>query len=150
MGFFDKILQGLGFEGEESDKKEEKTLNTEKVTNQKIETEYQNINNEEKIFTPQKKFENLEDNSSIENLLNSVIQEKNPAQRNTIKVRPNTQTEVETYLGQLKFENNLIMDLSSFNEHDIFRAMDFIAGYCKCLNANIKKLDDHTFLLEIK
>lgn len=117
MGFFDKILQGLGFEGEDDS-----------CTAPRI--------------GEKEKKELISD-------FDSKLDLKTKKKRKLIKFAPKSQSEVEKILEDLKYNNDVIINLEYFNDSDVLRAMDFIAGYCKCLGASIKKIDEYTFSLEL-
>jgi len=118
VSFFDKILKGLGFEGEdEITEKKEKPKKIEKETKVSNQFNLQELNNNQK-------------------------QEKK-----AVEISPQNQEGVQSAIDFLKAGKSVRIDLSAFGENDIFRAMDFVWGACYCLGANIKKINETTFLL---
>ena len=119
MGFFSKVLKGLGFE----DDKPQKPKATEQQN--KNEVTY-NIGAQYDLTTK-----------------NDEPKEK----KQTQEFCPTSQVEVQKIVEFLREEDGAIVDLSKLSSQDYIRALDFLSGaiYVKC--GKIQRLDGKKFML---
>lgn len=122
MGFFDKLLQGLGFEGEEEEPKKAKPKK-EKVA-QTARGQYVLSNKEE---------------TAVEK----------PTQR-FYDVAPKSQEEVQMAVDFLKNGQSVRIDFTALPESAVFRAMDFVQGSAYALGIVPQKLAEKVFMLSVK
>lgn len=151
MGFFDKLLQGLGFESsgekvQENVKKKKEKKQVEFV--EEVSSVAENLEEKTDVSSSGAEFEELAE-KDVE-IAEEIISRPQKRKRKVEKFYPQTQAEVEEVLLRFKTHCNVIINLSAFNQSDILRALDFIAGYAKCLDAKVKKISDEAFLLELK
>ncbi|MBQ3494457.1 MAG: cell division protein SepF [Clostridia bacterium] len=121
MGFFNKVLKGLGFEDDQpkqQKKVEEKQPQSEVTYN--IGAQY------DLSSTP-------------------VAEEK----KQTKEFFPNNQIEVQKIVEYLREEDGAIVDLSGLQNSDYIRALDFLSGAVYVKNGKIQRLDSKKFLLVV-
>lgn len=121
MGFFNKVLKGLGFEDDQpkqQKKVEEKQPQSEVTYN--IGAQY------DLSSTP-------------------VAEEK----KQTKEFFPNNQIEVQKIVEYLREEDGAIVDLSDLQNSDYIRALDFLSGAVYVKNGKIQRLDSKKFLLVV-
>lgn len=137
MGFFNKILKGIGFEGEEEEISEKQ-----KVKKQK------NNNNVTASFNLQ---ELTEDG---ENKIQENVQENDSSQTD---ITPNLGIEVIKLLNQtdaqsvvLKIKNGqkIIINLENLSGVDITRSLDFLTGAVYALNLSMQKIDEKIYIIQ--
>ena len=129
MKIFDKILGFLGFDVEE----DETVNNKSKI-----------IKNAENSFNPiaKKPTRSVKKDFFILSSETSEIEYFN--------LKPKNQTEIQSAMNVLKNGNNVIINLAELKEPDFLRALDFVSGYCYCLDASVEKIEKTTFKLTVK
>lgn len=134
MGFFDKILNALGFENEEEasptpvkDKKKKK----EKITKAKFDLSKQQEPEDKELS----RFGNKVSTQNEDDL--EIFS-------------PETQSEIEEILIKVKNGENVLINLASFSDEDRIRALDFISGALFIINKNIKRVEGSLFLISSK
>jgi len=67
-----------------------------------------------------------------------------------VNLKPKNQEEIQNAMNVLKNGNNVIINLAELKEPDFLRALDFVSGYCYCLDASVEKIEKTTFKLTVK
>lgn len=139
MGFFDKILKGLGFddEGEIKPKKQkkEKKQKSEKINasfDLKKEEESSEIYEDD--LKHEEKIEQLENN----NTTNSSFE--------IIKVT--NQVEVQDVVTKLKNGDKVLVNMTALSSQDLTRSMDFLTGAVFALGFSMQKIEESIFLIQ--
>lgn len=138
MGFFNKILKGLGFEDEEVvepkkiNRKEKKSKDSSKVT-----ATY-NLNE-------------IEEDKKIENIAISV--EKKEEQKDEINsdfehIKVLSQSEIQSVILKLKNGAKILINLEKLSDNDIIRSLDFLTGAVFALNLKMQKIDEKLYLIQ--
>lgn len=127
MKIMDKILSFLGFDIDE-DEKLNKEVKTAKNSDKNLPS-----SNQEKVKRKKDFFILYDD----------------PLENEFIDLKPKNFTEIQNAMNFLKDGKKLKINLSQF-EDELIRALDFMTGFCCCLNAEIEKLDETTYKLFLK
>ena len=135
MGFFNWIMNGLGFEGGGESKKEKQS----KVEVQE-EDKYADFNLHEKVDTSVKPAEQAPTNNSFNNF---GIQ----TESNIIMVEPKSFKDVQQAIDYLKQGQIVQLNLGSINEEDSTRILDFLSGAIYGVNGSIHRWQGDLFLL---
>ena len=140
MGFFNKILKGLGFEDEEEEivkqpkakksKKNKKQSNVNATFNLNETSEIEKETTEEQI--EEKILENTNQNDSLE--------------FEVVKVK--TQTDIQIVINKLKLGTKVLVNIENLSHEDIVRCLDFLTGAVYALNLKIQKIDEKIFLVK--
>ena len=134
MGFFDKLLSAIGFENEDE---------AEVITKQKREKKQKSNLTAAKFNLSQEKEESKE--------LSRFGAAKREQTEEDLRVySPDTQTEIEQILLQVKNGENVLLNLTNFSDEDRIRALDFISGALFVLNKSIKRVENNLFLISNK
>lgn len=133
MGFFNWIMNGLGFEGGE-DKKEKKVKTV--VSDDK----YAEFNLHEKIDNSPKQEETA---TAPQGFGNFGIQ----TESNIIMVEPKTFKDVQQAVDYLKQGQIVQLNLASISETDSTRILDFLSGAIYGVNGSIHRWHGDLFLL---
>lgn len=130
MGFFDKLIKAVGFEGEDTE---------EIVEEQIIEKKKKEIPVNAKFELNKKKPRNNEKN--IE-----VVKEN----KEVLVFAPKKQEEVEEMIEYVSQEQNAIINFSNFSENDKVHALDFVSGAVFVLKGKIQKIEKNIYLIDIR
>ena len=133
MGFFNWIMNGLGFEGGE-DKKEKK------VKTVVSEDKYSEFNLHEKIDNSAKSDESMPSSQSYNNF---GIQ----TESNIIMVEPKSFKDVQQAIDYLKQGQIVQLNLASISDSDSTRILDFLSGAIYGVNGSIHRWHGDLFLL---
>lgn len=133
MGFFDKILQGLGFEG--NNEPVQKKVKKQKVT----EDTYSGLGAEYN-FNKEKELEKQQE---------MAIEEEVEKDTNTgvIMKNPTTQSDVQDIIDEIKNGATIIVNLTGFSAPDRIRALDFLAGALYTLGGKLQPLEGNLYLV---
>lgn len=132
MGFLDKILKGLGFEGEDKPPAKKTAKSKSDATYNGVGAEY---NFKEKI---------AEKNEGEE-----VLEEKND-NIGVVMKNPTTQKEVQEIIDSLKVGATIIVNLTGFSATDRIRALDFLAGALYTLGGKLQVLEGNLYLVSVE
>jgi len=135
MGFFNKILKGLGFEDEEKQEKNTKEV----VKNSKPVNATYNFDKKEKK------------DKKIKNEKVEIEKEENFSTKNNFSidvVKINNQNEVQNVIERVKYGEKLIVNFSELDDEEIVRCLDFLSGAVYVLEKSIKKIESYIFLVE--
>ena len=143
MGFFNKILKGLGFEDEE-----ENTRSNAKAEKKKKEKVKVNNNvyasfdlNEEEISQKQK---NEKVNEPVQETITEPVQTESSF--SIIKVK--SQVEVQDVVVKIKSGERVLINLSGMSGADITRSLDFLTGAVFALDKTMQKVDGNVYLIQ--
>ena len=138
MGFFNKILKGLGFEDEEEPVKSEKKPRQKKVRKTSVTASY-NLDNysvkENKVQKEQIKEETTNENSS-------------PLEFELIKVY--SQIDVQNVVNKIKANQKVLLNIENLTNADVTRSLDFILGAVFALDLTMQKVDEKLYLISNK
>jgi len=132
MGFFNWIMNGLGFEGSEKKEKATKTVESE--------DKYADFNLHEKIDKTEKPNENVPNSNGFNNF---GIQ----TESNIIMVEPKSFKDVQQAVDYLKQGQIVQLNLASISESDSNRILDFLSGAIYGVNGSIHRWHGDLFLL---
>ena len=133
MGFFDWVMNGLGFETTEKKKgKRTKTVETE--------DKYQNFNMHEKVGPQTSKPTTTPSQSAFGNF---GIQ----TESNIIMVEPKSLSEIQHCVDYLKQGQSVAVNLEGLSSADMERILDFLSGAIYGLNGSIHRWHGDLFLL---
>ena len=135
MGFFNWIMNGLGFEGENKEPKKDK-----KGKQVVTEDKYAEFNLHEKIDPQTKPDENVPGNNGFNNF---GIQ----TESNIIMVEPKSFKDVQQAIDYLKQGQIVQLNLASISESDSTRILDFLSGAIYGVNGSIHRWHGDLFLL---
>ncbi len=130
MGFFNWIMNGLGFEGENKKKK-----STEVATEDK----YSNFNLHEKV----KGETNNAESFSATSFNNFGIQ----SESNIILVEPKSHKEIQQVVDYLKQGQTVAVNLEGIAQADSERILDFLSGALYGLDGSIHRWHGDLFIL---
>lgn len=130
MGFFNWIMNGLGFEGESKKKK-----STEVATEDK----YSNFNLHEKV----KGETNNAESFSATSFNNFGIQ----SESNIILVEPKSHKEIQQVVDYLKQGQTVAVNLEGIAQADSERILDFLSGALYGLDGSIHRWHGDLFIL---
>ena len=133
MGFFNWIMNGLGFEGGEKKEKKGKTVVA-------TEDKYADFNLHEKIDNVEKPNENVSNTNTYGNF---GIQ----TESNIIMVEPKSFKDVQQAVDYLKQGQIVQLNLASISETDSTRILDFLSGAIYGVNGSIHRWHGDLFLL---
>lgn len=136
MGFFNWVMNGLGFESDKKAKKEKKQEeNTDKYANFNL---HESSSNEESVTNEQTPsgFNNTGFN-------NFGIQ----AESNIIMVEPKNHSEMRKVIDYLKQGQTVAVNLENISEEDSQRILDFFSGAIYGLDGSIHRWHGDLFLL---
>ena len=119
MGFFDKMLKGLGFEGEQKAQKPEK-------------------------IKPEKQEDKLTHTGVSAKYDLQKPKEEKPQPKSFC---PQSQVEVQQIVDAIRAEKTLIVDLSNLSQSDYIRGLDFLSGAIYYTKGKIQKVEDKKFYL---
>ena len=136
MGFFNWVMNGLGFETTEKDKKDKKDKN---AKTQQPEDKYADFNLHEKVAgsAPAP----AQANSSAFSGLG--IQ----AESNIIMLEPKTHKEIQQVVDYLKQGQSVAVNLEGIASEDSMRILDFLSGAIYGINGSIHRWHGDLFLL---
>jgi len=132
MGFFNKILKGLGFE---DDKPQERNKQVTTKNTKPINATYNFEKNEKKVVKENKE-QSVKDVEVFGNTFSIDV------------VKIQKQDEVQDVILRLKNGEKLIVNFSELEEMDIVRCLDFLSGAIFVLGKSIKKIESFIFLVE--
>ncbi len=131
MGFFNWIMQGLGFEDTEKKKKKKKGESEDK---------YSNFNLHERVAGETNDFTNMPTATNF----NSFGMQ---TESNIIMVEPKTHKEIQQVVDYLKQGQSVAINLEAISEADSARILDFLSGAIYGLNGSIHRWRGDLFLL---
>ena len=119
MGFFNKVLKGLGFE-------DEKPRPQKKVEVQEKNEVTYNIGAQYDL---------------------TAKQETQTQEKKTMEFCPSSQIDVQKIVEYLRNEDGAIVDLSELSNQDYIRALDFLSGAVYVKGGKIQRIENKKFLL---
>lgn len=131
MGFFNWVMKGMGFKGEESDK--EPTESTQK---------YSNFDNGLAESFSTQEFKNANDISSQFSNLPSGIGGKN-----LVIYAPKDNNDIKLLVECLRRREACIVNLAKLKPSDADKILQFISGAVYALKGSIKRLQGDLFLM---
>ena len=141
MSFFSKFLKGLGFEEEETFKKTEKIKEKKKKEDKRVLASY-DLN----------KFEtDLKNNDKENEIVNNEINSKSVEKQDNLQfelVNVSSQIEVQTVVNRIKNGEKILINISSLDNNDKIRSLDFLSGAVFALNLNMQKVDGSVYLIQ--
>ena len=140
MGFFNKILKGLGFEDEEEEivkqPKAKKSKNNKKQSNVNATFNLNETSEIEKETTEEQIEEKILENTNQNDSLEFEV----------VKVK--TQTDIQIVINKLKLGTKVLVNIENLSHEDIVRCLDFLTGAVYALNLKIQKIDEKIFLVK--
>jgi len=133
MGFFNWIMNGLGFETEKKEKKKNKTEVQET-------DKYADFNLHEKVDTSVQTNESVPTSNGFGNY-------GMQAESNIIMVEPKSFKDVQQAIDYLKQGQIVQLNLGSIDEADSTRILDFLSGAIYGVNGSIHRWQGDLFLL---
>lgn len=133
MGFFDWVMNGLGFEGknEKKSKKQKGTIVQEE--------KYNNFNLHERLSA---------ENSNLSSMTAPGFNAFGvQAESNIIMVEPKTHKEIQQVVDYLKQGQSVAVNLEGISTADSDRILDFLSGAIYGLNGSIHRWHGDLFLL---
>ena len=131
MGFFNWIMSGLGFEGEDKKKKKSTEITTEdKYANFNLHEKVKGETNSAEIFTA----------TSFNNF---GIQ----SESNIILVEPKSFKEIQQVVDYLKQGQTIAVNLEGITQADSERILDFLSGALYGLDGSIHRWHGDLFIL---
>lgn len=142
MGFFNKILKGLGFEEEEE--------KTEKVKPVKTKEKKEKLKPEFASFDLNK--DNIDLTEKVEDKKEEIIEEEvKPVTVSTSTsldiIKVTNQVEVQRVVDKLKNGEQVIVNMSGLSASDLTRSLDFLTGAVYALNRSMQKVDEAIFII---
>ncbi len=131
MGFFNWIMSGLGFEGEDKKKKKSTEITTE--------DKYANFNLHEKV----KGETNSAESFTATSFNNFGIQ----SESNIILVEPKSFKEIQQVVDYLKQGQTIAVNLEGITQADSERILDFLSGALYGLDGSIHRWHGDLFIL---
>ncbi len=131
MGFFNWIMQGLGFEDTEKKKKKKNTPEDDK---------YANFNLHEKVAGETNNFDSMPTATTFNNF-------GMQPESNIIMVEPKTHKEIQQVVDYLKQGQSVAVNLEAISSEDSTRILDFLSGAIYGLNGSIHRWHGDLFLL---
>ena len=131
MGFFNWIMSGLGFEGEDKKKKKSTEITTE--------DKYANFNLHEKV----KGETNSAESFTATSFNNFGIQ----SESNIILVEPKSYKENQQVVDYLKQGQTIAVNLEGITQADSERILDFLSGALYGLDGSIHRWHGDLFIL---
>lgn len=131
MGFFNWIMSGLGFEGEDKKKKKSTEITTE--------DKYANFNLHEKV----KGETNSAESFTATSFNNFGIQ----SESNIILVEPKSFKEIQQVVDYLKQGQTIAVNLEEITQADSERILDFLSGALYGLDGSIHRWHGDLFIL---
>lgn len=146
MKLFDRFLQGLGFEGSETDKQpREKKVKEKKEKRQKPSFDTNagvkfNLDRKEEVIEEPEVFEE-------ETLQAPTTPSQTTASAGFDIETPKSQAEVQAIIENVRLGKTVIVNVSGFNATDRVRSLDFMAGAIYVLKGRIQSLEGNLFIL---
>ena len=140
MGFFNKILKGLGFEDEETEE-----VNPEPKTKRKKDKK------QNKNIIASFDLNNLEEEKLPEETAQQpqqIIEESKPQTLDFEVVKVKSQSDVQNAVQKLKEGIKILINIEQLSSADITRSLDFLTGAVFALNLKMQKLDDKIYLIQ--
>lgn len=141
MGLLDKLLKGLGFEGEEEQIPKEPKKTKEKKQKQSVTASF-----------------NLNDDEVMEEKIEPVIEEINEESVDNNKtsetsldfelIKLNTQVDAQNVIKMVKEGKRVLINIENLSPADITRSLDFITGALFALDKTMKKVDEKLYLIQ--
>ena len=136
MGFFNWVMNGLGFETTEKEKKQKKDK---KFKQQEPEDKYADFNLHEKVAGATTA-PSQPNNNSFSSL---GIQ----TESNIIMLEPKTHKEIQQVIDYLKQGQSVAVNLEGIATEDSMRILDFLSGAIYGINGSIHRWHGDLFLL---
>ena len=132
MGFFNKILKGLGFEDEEEHAPVKQKPKQKKVKQENVTASY-----------------NLEKYTEVEekNHEKDVSQEENPPSVEFEHVKVISQVDVQNVVQKIKRGQSVLINMELMSTADITRSLDFVSGAVYALGLSMQKVDDKLYII---
>lgn len=135
MGFFNKILKGLGFEDDEEEVAPKPKKKEIKIQQKNDVTASYNLNKIEKQ-------EKHAENKSVQNI---EVENKQTSPFEIVKVA--SQVEVQAVVNKLKQGQTVFVSLQALSSADYARSLDFLSGAVYALGLSLQKVEDKMFLI---
>lgn len=137
MGFFNKILKGLGFEDEDVEEPKTKKIKEKKVKNNTKVTASYNLNELEEEKQPETK-EKIEE----------IQTEKKQEQSEFEIVKASSQEDIQEVVKKIKSGLKVLLNIENLTSADLTRSLDFLTGAVFALDLKIQKLDERIYLIQ--
>ena len=142
MGFFNKILKGLGFEDEEVEAPKKQKLKGKKPKKETVVATY-NLNEFENTIN--KKTAQIKDEKTEQ------IDEINKTPELEFElVKVKSQTDIQMVVDKLKGKRKVLLNVDGLSSADLVRSLDFVTGAVYALDLNMQKVDDNLYLIQVK
>lgn len=143
MGFFNKILKGLGFEDEEVEQPKKEKIKEKKPKKETVIATY-NLNEFEN---------NLSKKTQQSKEVEKSIQSEDAPKAEQIEfelVKVKSQTDVQEAVKKLKVKRKVLLNVDGLSSIDLVRSLDFVTGAVFALDLNMQKVDDNLYLISAK
>ncbi|MBE7074478.1 MAG: cell division protein SepF [Clostridiales bacterium] len=138
MGFFNKILKGLGFEEEEEHETKPKKVKEKKVKNKPVFATFDLKEEQEEVAqNTQQPLQQPESQTSETTTSLSL---------NIIKVQ--NQVEVQNVITKIKNGEQVIINMSALTGQDLTRSLDFLTGAVFALDKTMQKVDTAIYIIQ--
>lgn len=141
MGFFNKILKGLGFEEDEEKPEKVKPVKT-KEKKEKLKPDFASFDLNK---------DNIDLTEKVEEKKEEVIKEEKPVTVSTSTsldiIKVTNQVEVQKVVDKLKNGEQVIVNMSGLSSNDLTRSLDFLTGAVYALNRSMQKVDEAIFII---
>lgn len=145
MGFFDKLLVGLGFEANDSTETQSKPQKLKKEKQKKSKTPQREYGVSFNLYNKQKEDEIQEEEKAV-NLAEEEIKSRAEKSGFAIEI-PKSQQEIQLIIDKVASNKTVIVNVSGFNATDRIRALDFLAGAIYTLRGKIQPLEGNLYIL---
>ncbi len=140
MGLLDKLLKGLGFEGEEKQTPKEPKKPKEKKQKHKVTASF-NLN---EVDVEEEKPEPL-----VEEEVQEPIENKTTETNLDFElVKLNTQVDAQNIIKTVKEGKRVLINIENLSPADATRSLDFISGALFALDKTMKKVDEKLYLIQ--
>ncbi len=140
MGFFNKILKGLGFEDEEE------VTPKQKPKDKKVKKENVTASYDLDKYTDLEKFENEEKSEKEVQETEAVETQTTSLDFELIKVK--SQVEVQQVVQKIRSGQSILMNVEQLSTIDLTRSLDFVSGAVFALGLKLQKVDDKLYLIK--
>ena len=134
MGFFNKILKGLGFEDEEEEIPKKQKVKEKKVKKENVTASYDLGKLAEFEENLQTKVEEPQENNNQPSLDFELVKVK-------------SQIDVQSVVQKIKQGQKVLINIEQLSQADITRSLDFVSGAVYALGLNLKKVDEKLYLI---
>ena len=139
MGFFNKILKGLGFEDEETiEEKKPKQKEKKQKAKTKVIASYDLNKFEEELNNKREEIPEKKEEKTEEEVTNPSF----------IVVKVSQQENIQEVIDKIKTGQKVIVNIEDMAQADITRSLDFLTGAVYALNLTMEKLDNKIYLIQ--